>query len=83
MIGDEVSLAFGFFDRDAAGTYDVTRLLPTSLNGEPQYRIKGKDDRERVIGEGQIMGNGHLRNAKPRSSHNPITAMFDRLDRAK
>lgn len=49
-VGDRVSLAFGFYDQSAVGTYAVTRLLPTRLNGEPQYGVKGSDDRERVIG---------------------------------
>ncbi|HEV7335088.1 MAG TPA: hypothetical protein VGO06_03895 [Bosea sp. (in: a-proteobacteria)] len=46
--GDRVSLAFGFHDQGANGTYAITRLLPTRMNGEPQYRVKGSDDRERV-----------------------------------
>lgn len=54
-VGDRVSLSFGFHDQSASGTYAVTRLLPTRMNGEPQYRVKGGDDRERVIGEGQIV----------------------------
>lgn len=67
-IGHEVCLAFGFFDQDAAGTYGVVRLLPSAPDGEPQYRIKDKDGRERVIGQGQIVHEG--------------TDMFNRLKRA-
>lgn len=53
-IGEEVHLAFGFFDKHAVGTYGIVKLLPSTMGGEPQYRIKGKDGRERVIGEAQI-----------------------------
>ncbi len=37
-VGDRVSLAFGFHDTDAIGTYIVSRLLPSLVDGEPQYR---------------------------------------------
>ena len=52
--GDKVRLAFGFHDQDAIGTYDITALLPTRTDGVPQYRVRGGDGRERVIGEEQI-----------------------------
>lgn len=60
-IGDRVSMAFGFYDQHAVGTYAITRLLPARMSGEPQYRVKGGDDRERVIGEGQILRPGKAR----------------------
>lgn len=74
-VGDRVGLTFGFHDRDAEGTYIITRLLPSLIDGEPQYRVRDSDDRERVIGEGQIAG----AKAWPRQtrSPNPITDMFD------
>ena len=79
-LGEEVELAFGFFDQNAVGTYCVTRLLPSTPQGEPQYRIKDGDGRERVIGEGQIVVAGKAAEPpRPRSGHNPITQMFDSL----
>lgn len=79
--GDRVSLAFGFYDTDAVGIYVVTRQLPFVVGGEPQYRVKGADDRERVIGESQIQGAGRHANwaQRPRSPHNAITNALDRL----
>ncbi|SFB97254.1 hypothetical protein SAMN05428997_103168 [Bosea sp. CRIB-10] len=83
-VGDRVSLAFGFYDQNAAGTYVVTRLLPTRANGEPQYRIKGGDDRERVIGEGQVIVPGRSASpSRPRNAHNPITNMLNQLPARK
>lgn len=79
-VGDRVSLSFGFYDQVAVGTYAVTRLLPTRLNGEPQYRVKGSDDRERVIGEGQIDLPGKANSfGKGKSPHNPITDALNRI----
>ena len=80
VIGDEVCLSFGFFDQLAAGTYGITRLMPSAMDGEPQYRIKGKDGRERVISEGQIARDGQALQARTPSVHNPITEMFNRLN---
>jgi len=79
-VGDRVSLAFGFYDQGATGTYAVTRLLPTRINGEPQYRVKGSDDRERVIGEGQIVLPGKASSfGRRKSGHNPITDALNRI----
>ncbi|TCR61894.1 hypothetical protein EV560_112236 [Bosea sp. BK604] len=82
-VGDQVSLAFGFYDQAAVGLYAVTRLLPSRNDGEPQYRVKGSDDRERVIGEAQIERAGGNRTStgpvRQRSPHNPITEIFNRL----
>lgn len=82
-VGDQVSLAFGFHDQNAAGLYKVTRRVPSLVDGEPQYRVRGLDDRERVIGEAQINGSPRLHNADrsvwPRRQDNPITEMFNRL----
>jgi len=81
-VGDRVSLAFGFHDQDAVGTYEVVALLPTRPDGDPQYRIRGSDDRERVIGEAQI---GELGKPgplpRPRSARNPITDELNRQGR--
>lgn len=83
-VGDRVSLAFGLYDQSAVGTYAVTRLLPTRLNGEPQYRVKGSDDRERVIGEGQIVLPGSASSFGRRNSvHNPITDALSRITTKK
>lgn len=82
-VGDQVSLAFGFHDQNAVGLYTVTRRLPSLVDGEPQYRVKGLDDRERVIGEAQINGSPRQhdgdRSARPRRQDNPITEMLNRL----
>lgn len=73
-VGDRVSLAFGFHDQNAIGTYAITRLLPARMSGEPQYRVKGSDDRERVIGEAQIVVAGKASSfGRRNSAHNPIT----------
>lgn len=83
-VGDQVRLTFGFHDQDAVGTYAVTRLLPTSDDGDPQYRVRGMDDRERVIGEAQIDWSGKPSSpARTRSPRNPITEMFNRLLKPK
>lgn len=79
-VGDRVSLAFGFYDQIATGTYAVTRLLPTRMDGEPQYRVKGSDDRERVIGEGQIVLPGKTSAfGRRKSAHNPITDALNHI----
>ncbi len=86
-VGDQVSLAFGFHDQNAVGLYKVTRRLPSLVDGEPQYRVRGLDDRERVIGEAQINGSPRRHNAdrsaRPRRQDNPITEMFNRLGMEK
>lgn len=81
-VGDDVCLAYGFFDRDAVGTYSVTRLLPVAGDGKLQYRIVGDDCRERVISESQIARDAFGGHGGPRSPHNPITEMFNRLNSA-
>lgn len=74
QVGDRVKLAFGFFDQDASGTYQIADLLPTRPDGDPQYRILGGDDRLRVIGQAQIEEPGKPGYpVRPRSGHNPIT----------
>ncbi len=80
QIGDRVSLAFGFFDQDPSGTYEILALLPTRPDGDPQYRIRGTDDRQRVIGQAQIGEPGQPDYpVRPRSSQNPITDGFNGL----
>lgn len=82
-VGDQVSLAFGLHDQNAVGLYKVMRLLPSLIDGEPQYRVRGLDDRERVIGEAQINGSPRPpnadRSARPRRQGNPKTEMFNRM----
>lgn len=79
-IGDRVSLAFGFHDQNASGTYAITRLLPTRMNGEPQYRVKGSDDRERVIGEEQIVVPRKASSfGRRKAAHNPITNALNHI----
>lgn len=86
-VGDQVSLAFGFHDQNAIGLYTVTRRLPSLVDGEPQYRVRGLDDRERVIGEAQINGSARQRNAdrpaRSRHPNRPLTEMFGPLGTEK
>ncbi len=53
-IGEHVKLTRGFPDRSGAGTYEITRLLPESANGDRHYRVKGTDKIERAVEESQI-----------------------------
>lgn len=81
-VGDHVSLAFGFPDQDAFGTYEILSLLPTRPDSDPQYRIRGSDDRVRVIGEAQIGEPGKTDpRGRSQSPHNPITDEFNRHSR--
>jgi hypothetical protein len=44
-----------------SGIYEVTGLLPSMSNGEPQYRIKGCAGRgERVVRESQLASAVHF-----------------------
>lgn len=76
-----MSLASGIYDTDAIGVYVVTRQLPFVVGGEPRYRVKEADDRERVIGESQIQGASRQANwaRRPRSPYSAITNALDRL----
>lgn len=79
-VGDRVSLAFGFHDQNATGTYAITRLLPTRMTGEPQYRVKGSDDCERVIGEAQIVVPGKANSfGRRKNAQNPITDALNHI----
>ena len=82
VVGDDVRLAFGFFDRDAVSTYVVTRLLPAAVDGELQNRIIGQDCRERVIGEGQIARDGLAGHHAPRTVIDPIAEIVARINGA-
>lgn len=53
-VGDEVHLNFKFLDLSGSGRYQVIRLIPAGIDGEPQYRVKGEDGVERAIGERQM-----------------------------
>jgi len=63
-VGDIVRLAFGFADRSAEGDYEIVRMMPARESGEPQYRVRGIDGRERAIGHNQIIAS----KAKAKSS---------------
>lgn len=52
--GDSVRLVFGFADRSGAGTYEIVRVMPVGIDGEKQYRIRGRDGFERAIGGSQV-----------------------------
>lgn len=80
---DAVRLSFGFHDRTGDGVYIVVRCPPPNASGEQTYHLRGPDDRIRAVGERQIAGladqvNGPTRR---RSTHNPITEMFNELKR--
>lgn len=53
-IGDKIQLNFGFLDQTGRGDYEVVRVMPASVDGEIQYRVRGLDGRERAIGANQI-----------------------------
>jgi hypothetical protein len=41
--------------REPRDTYEIIRLMPELPNGEPQYRIRGRDSGiERVVHEAEI-----------------------------
>lgn len=41
--------------REGRDVYEIIRLLPELPNGEPQYRIQGRDTKiERVVRESEI-----------------------------
>jgi len=79
--GEQISLAFGFYDHSGTGIFAVVRRLPSVIGGEPQYVVRGGDDRQRVIGEAQIAAApGELKVRWPlRRAHNPITRALNEL----
>jgi hypothetical protein len=54
--GQRVRFLRSFPNRNAAdGTYEVTRQLPSSGDGEHQYRIKSaREHHERVVKESEL-----------------------------
>ena len=58
QVGAQVRLTPSLSHRTAAvGVYEVVRHLPSSDDGENQYRIKStREDRERVAREGDLEG---------------------------
>lgn len=36
-LGERVGLAFGFYDQEAIGLYEIIALLPTRSGAQPQY----------------------------------------------
>lgn len=54
-LGQLVSLSRPFPDRTAAGEFEILRLLPESVDGEPRYRVRGNDKTERAVGESQLI----------------------------
>jgi hypothetical protein len=54
--GQRVRFAPGLLSRNAAGgTYEVTRQLPSGVDGEHQYRIKNvHEQHERVVKESEL-----------------------------
>ena len=54
-LGQNVRLTRSFPDRTGAGSYEIIRLLPEGVDGEPSYRIRGADKVERAVTEGQLV----------------------------
>ena len=53
--GQRVRFSPGAANRTAAGTYEVTCLLPVGDDGQHQYRIRNAQDKhERVAKESQL-----------------------------
>lgn len=76
-IGESIRLAFGFYDHGGDGLFAIVSQLPTQENGQPHYVVRGADDRQRVIGEGQIRSATKQTDWSRRSSNNPITRLLD------
>ncbi|MDB5590408.1 hypothetical protein [Enterovirga sp.] len=53
-LGQIVRVTRSFPDRTSQGAYEITRLLPEAVDGEPQYRVRGPDKIERVVPESQF-----------------------------
>lgn len=56
--GDLLSLSPDMVNRPRPGPFEVLRVMPSRDNAEEQYRVRGPDGRERVIGHHEITGNG-------------------------
>ncbi|KFC69230.1 hypothetical protein FG93_03276 [Bosea sp. LC85] len=56
--GDLLSLSPDMVNRPRPGPFEVLRVMPSRDNAEEQYRVRGPDGRERVIGHHEIVGNG-------------------------
>lgn len=56
--GQVVSLTRSFMDRGPSGAFEIVRLLPAAVDGEPRYRVRGSDNTERAVGEGQVILRG-------------------------
>jgi hypothetical protein len=54
-LGQNVRISRSFPDRTSQGNYEIIRLLPESVDGEPQYRVRGPDKVERAVGETQFV----------------------------
>lgn len=53
--GQVVSLTRFFLSPGSSTTFEVVRLLPAAVDGEPRYRVRGTDSIERAVGEGQLL----------------------------
>jgi hypothetical protein len=80
-VGDQISLAFGFYDHAGAGVFAIVRRLPAAMSGEPQYVVQGGDDRQRVIGEAQVAPASAASAVRwpVRRPHNPITEALNKI----
>jgi len=56
--GDLLSLTNDMINQPRPGPFEVLRVMPSRDNAEEQYRVRGPDGRERVIGHHEIVGNG-------------------------
>lgn len=54
-LGQNVRINRSFPDRSSQGQYEIIRILPESVDGEPHYRVRGPDKVERAVGESQLV----------------------------
>jgi len=54
-LGQSVRVSRSFPDRTTQGPFEIIRLLPATVDGEPHYRVRGPDKIERAVGETQLL----------------------------
>jgi len=54
-VGERVVYTSALRNAAAGGSYEVVRLLPVDVVGEPHYRVKnGEETHERVVREAEL-----------------------------
>jgi hypothetical protein len=56
--GDLINLSRDFANLVRVGPFEVLRMMPLRDNAEDQYRVRGPDGRERVVGLHEIVEQG-------------------------